>query len=352
MRLRRSLSMMAVVAALFGAPSAALGAPPNRLQVPVVEPSAGTTDTPFILTVTYVSLAGNAATSVSASVGGRAISLSRIAGTAANGTWSATTTLPAGTWSVTFTAATVKGPEPSLNGGTVLVAAVIPPSAAPKSASPTPAEGVEPGPDGAASTPVPVPVQDPTGPPGSGVIVASTAPSRTAAPADPAPSSPAGGSGTSGGGVTAPAAGSGAASDAPPAPASSPSPSEASHAAPDASAAPDDAPATIGVVEGDADLVWRVLVGGLVSVAAVALAGAAWLVAGWRRDAQPEATPATGAADGRMRRATTRARAAASEDPVIAAMGLERPRSGRPRASQVHRGPGERDASPPRRPRR
>ena len=352
MRLRRSLSMIAIVAALFGAPSAVLGAPPNRLELPVVAPNAGTTDTAFILTVTYVSPAGNAATSVVASVGGSTISLSRIAGTAAHGTWSATTTLPAGSWSVTFRAATVKGPAPSLNGGTVLVAAVVPPSAAPKSASPTPAEGVEPGPGGPATTPLPVPAEDPTEPAGSGVIVASTAPSRTAAPADPAPSSPAGASGTSGGGVTAPTAGSGAASDAPPAPAASQSPSEASHAVPDASAAPGDASATIGVVEGDADLVWRVLVGGLVSVAAVALAGAAVLAAGRRRDPQPEATPAAGAADGRMRRATTRARRAASEDPVIAAMGLERPPGNRPRASQVHHGSGERDASSPRRPRR
>lgn len=345
MRLRRGLSVLATMAALFGAPSAVLGAPPNTLEAALVTPAVGTTATPFVFTVTYLSLGGNTATSVTASVAGRTVSLSRVAGTPISGTWTGTSTLPAGTWTVTFNAVTTKGPRPSLGGGTIVVAALASPTP-PRTASPSPARGDEPASEGPTPTAEPMPVEDPTQPAGSGTVVGSTEPSHATTSAEPAT----GGTGSSGDGVTAPVASPGTGAGAPQVPAASQPPAAGSPAEAGASPSPLDAAAT-ALVDDDAGLVWRILVAGLVAVAAVALIGMAWLLAGRRRHAELEA--ATAAAPERpVRGRRSRAGIPSTDDPVIAAMGLDRPGTRRPRASQVHRGPGERDASPPPRPRR
>lgn len=121
MHWRRASTILAMLAALMVAPSSVSAANPNQLSAATVQPSTGTTSTTFVLSVTYTSGAGNAATSVTATVAGRTIPMTISSGTPLNGRWVATTTqLPVGAWPVTFEAV-AKGQDPRISGGPITV---------------------------------------------------------------------------------------------------------------------------------------------------------------------------------------------------------------------------------------
>ena len=130
----------------------------SALSDATVSPTAGTTATPFTLTVRYTSTdrPTRPAQSVWAQVGGARIALVKVAGTAHDGTWQATTTLPAGTWPVTFHAAASGEPAPDpISGPTVTV------TPAPAAPQPTIA-------------PQPVPTEPPAPPPPGGEVAQPT----------------------------------------------------------------------------------------------------------------------------------------------------------------------------------
>ena len=348
MTVRRGLLILPILAALLGVPSAALAAPPNALAAPSVSPLVGSTATTFIFSVQYVSTGGNAATGVTVSVAGRTWAMRLTAGTSTSGTWTASSTLPAGSWPVAFRAAAAKGPQPSANGPIVSVVAA-PVATAPPPPPPAPARTATPAPSRQASVEQGTGTATPTTGPAPG------APAATPRPDASTPTGP-GASGTPGsaepahvasegtrpaGGTTASAApggGSGAVSRAPGAVAA-----ESSDALPVGRARSSAAP---------------VMLLGMVAVAAVALAGTAWLLLAGRRrgdeldpmrvgSPQPAALPRNMAATDQLlsRRGRRRSRIQATDDPVLASMGLDEPAEGRPRAAQVHRGAGMRDAS-------
>ncbi len=133
--MKRGAFLVAVLAALlFGAPSVALAAPPNRLETASAERVGGTPPTVFRLSVRYVSSAGNPAWSVTARVGPLEVPLTLADGTVIDGTWSGTVMLPAGTWPLSYHAGTSKAPKPSLDGPTLTVGEAIggKPSSAPQ----------------------------------------------------------------------------------------------------------------------------------------------------------------------------------------------------------------------------
>src|SRR5688572_12136789 len=128
MRLRGPL-VLAILAALLGAPSIASGAG-NTLSSPGVSPDSGTIDTVFTLTVSYE--ARFPATAVTGAVGGKLLTMSLVAGTPESGTWSASGTLPAGTWAPLFTATDYGGRIATIVGSVVSVLGAAPPAAAPQ----------------------------------------------------------------------------------------------------------------------------------------------------------------------------------------------------------------------------
>lgn len=349
MSVRRGLLLLAITAALVGAPSVALAAAPNLLTDPTAAPSVGTTSTPFVLTVRYVSAAGNPATSVTAQVAGRTVLLSLVAGAATDGLWRGSASLPVGGWPVTFRASTAKGPQPSIGGVTVTVLALAPsPTPAYKTADPSPTKADEEG----SSTPPPTPDDGPaaSGDPGTtatpGQVAASTAPSAAGSPAAPAGSAGTAGA-PPGGTTTAPAGGGPGSSDPPQAGASPSAGASWTEGAPNGGEVGGDGQP--GDIVPDDAMLWTIMIGGLVAVAGVALLGSAWLFLGRRRlraenvpapVVSPPAPPADAVA---MRRRQRRARREASEDPVLAAMGLDPPRT-RPRVD----GASPRPPRPPR----
>ena len=350
---RRTALLFAILTALVAAPSAALAAPPNVLLGAAVTPPAGTTATPFTLSVAYLSTAGTPASSVSATVAGRTLALGLVAGGSASGTWATTIRLPAGSWPTTFRATPAKGPQPVVAGPTISVVTVTAGASTTPSATPDlgadadPSNQFEGGGAGSGST-------SPPAPPAAPVASAVTQVSGSAAPAAVS---------TAAGAPSAAAAGSGG-TPVTPGPAT-PGGGAGASAAPAAPAAsittlPE---ASVGAIPflrstplGDgSEGVWAIMIGGLVAVAAVALIGGAWLVVGRRR--QPAtADGSTGAAavadapeettdELLSRRSRTRARMKPSDDPVLAAMGLDAPPRRPSRASQVDRGPTLRDAT-------
>jgi hypothetical protein len=355
---RRGFLILAILTALLGAPSAALAAPPNVLTAPVVTPAAGTTATTFSLSVQYVSVAGNPATDVTASIGGRSLVMWLAAGTATGGTWTVSTTLPVGTWPVIFRAAAARGPQPTVNGPTVVVLAAPAPvtTAAPSVRAPTPTPSrqasIVDG-SGDTSTASAVPANPAVAPDPTDSPAAEARPSTGAAPVEPAPAASAG--------MLAPAA-EPVATTLPGTAGmdSTPAPGAMTSGTPDpGSLSPvGRARSSEGLLGDASSTTWAIMVVGLVGVAVVALAGTGWLLLGSRRRRgdpmvtvtaapAPATLPPSGESTDQLlsRRSRQRARIRATDDPVLASMGLDEPAEGRPRGSQVHRGAGTRDVS-------
>jgi hypothetical protein len=344
---RRGFLVLAVIAALLGAPQVAFAAA-NALGSPSATPATGSTETVFVLRVEYDGQFP--ATGVTAVVGTRTLPMSLVAGSPTSGTWSAATTLPAGTWPVRYSALVLQGNAPSLSGPTLTVypAAGPPSTPVPTSVSNprTRADGETPTSGGGGSTPAPAPVQAPAS--------SASAPSPNAAPPPPtatgdrdpspageaAPGEPIGAPAPSA--APAPAGGDGAQPEPTPAgeaagtPGRPPGTDGAAGTADPArdgvmagTHAPRPADEAAGPVSADDDLPAAVLLLGLSGVAAMALVGSALMVLARRRRAA-EAPDATVTADAPMisRRAKRLARAATlDDDPILASLGIGRTRS-------------------------
>ncbi|HKO33255.1 MAG TPA: hypothetical protein VJY85_05870, partial [Candidatus Limnocylindria bacterium] len=154
---RRVAALLAIMAALAGAPSSVSAAQPNQLSQASVMPLSGDTSTLFVVMVRYRSTAGNPASVVSVSAGGEVIALTLVSGTTTDGIWSGTATLPPGDWDITFEASVARGSEPSLFGGTVSVAGATAPPTTTGGNTPSTAAGPGAEGDGASSTPAPQP---------------------------------------------------------------------------------------------------------------------------------------------------------------------------------------------------
>jgi hypothetical protein len=119
----RVLLVLAIVAALLGAPSTAFAAG-NELHDARAEPTTGTVATLFVLSVSYD---GNfPAVSVRASVAGLDLPMSLVSGTPTRGTWRTAVSLPVGSWPVAFSATSERGNDPSLAGPTLHVLGAAP----------------------------------------------------------------------------------------------------------------------------------------------------------------------------------------------------------------------------------
>lgn len=362
---RRGLLVLAIIAALIGAPRT-VSAAANALGSPSATPSTGSTETVFVLQVSYDGQFP--ASGVTAAVATRLLAMSLIAGSATSGTWSAATTVPAGTWPVVFTATTLQGNVPALSAMSLSVYdSGAPPSAstparvpnAPRteaggeapasgggSEAPAPLPAQAPAASAPAATTDPVPATAPTAPEGGGPdrgasprerVEGSAAPSAAPAPHEgPALEGPASDDapgtvpGRSGGPPTAVPTGSRGAA--------TPSPGGGALAEP---AAPGPTHRAAGPAAGDASPPVATLLLGLSGVAAVALFGSAVLILGRRRRTRDGAALATqlatqlaarrgaGSEAGRARRARRLARAQLDDDPILASLGIGRSR-GRP----------------------
>ena len=340
MRLLRGLSVLAIVAALWGAPSS-VSAATNELSSAGVSPASGTVTTVFTFRVRYEG--SFPATAVVVIVGGLAVPMSLESGSLGTGWWSGSSLLPSGAWSTSFRATTAQGPAPTLNGPVVIVAGPTPaPSAsggAPPSSGATPesapADGLD-GPTAPPAAPAPPPEE-----------AAATAPAvASPAPEESGPTPGTGGSGGSGapteGGSDAPSAGGTVATPAPggggaggggsgnDAPARQGAPA----ASPPTSPAPADDPAIIRPVADTEprddraaidEKVSDVLLIGLAGVASVAIVGTLLLIAGRRRE-PARATVRPAALRGGLaptRRVAPTGRARPSHDPIVAALGVD-----------------------------
>lgn len=360
--LKRCMLVLAIIAALFGAPTN-VSAAGNELSAAQAGPGSGTTATTFTFKVTYDGRFP--ATSVTTSVAGRTLAMSRVSGSPSSGTWSASTTLPAGTWPVTFSAVPERGNSPSLVGPTVMVtAAVTPPPSAPPKPPPK-------------ATPAPTPDAPPGDNTGTTVTTPQPAPGDSApgdsAPGDSAPDDSAPGDG----GIVpprdddaTPAPGASDATGNPPdgggaEPVGDGAPAATGQIAPSSEAAPA-VGRTTSATDDDATtatdgLLNMVLLVGLSGVAAVALIGVAVMLAGRRRDHDDEtAVPAAASFAARATRSSPEAspdavmerrmlrqsRVRMTDDPIVAALGIgnddDDRRRARRTAGQVSRGPGER----------
>jgi hypothetical protein len=317
MRWHRSLTILAMLAALFTAPSIVSAAPPNELRAASVVPVAGTTDTAFRLSVSYRSSSGNPASAVTATVGGRQVALALAAGTAVDGVWSATTRLPAGTWTVTYRAATDRGPQPTATAGPVNVIPLA--SSQPSSPGSDLPSNETSDPSGTPSTPAPAPLA--TARPKAGGSAPSQAP-RTSAPVATASAAPAlrspeprrGGHATRG--------------------THRPSPSARGGAVTVESDAPDPHDGSTTPAQPGPEPVDMALFAGLVAVAAIGLLGVGWILIGGPRDraepavadAAPDSPdPAVAAIPSVEARARRRARLRMEDDPILASLGLPEP---------------------------
>lgn len=352
--LKHCMLVLAIIAALIGAPTN-VSAAGNELSAAQAGPASGTTATTFTFTVTYDGRFP--ATSVTASVAGRTLAMSRVAGSLSSGTWSASSTLPAGTWPVTFAAVPERGNSASLAGPTVTVAAVTPPPAA----TPTPAPKATPAP---VPAPVPTSVPTPEVPPGGStglpVTPPPTAPRDSASADDDDTISP-------GNDDAIPAPGASdrgspddeGADDLEGAPAATRQVSPSMEAAPAAGpTALESSESAIPTTDG---LLSIVLLVGLTGVAAVALIGVAMMLAARPREGEdeaaipaaarfatratmpsPDTTPNAVSAGGMLRQSRVRM----TDDPIVAALGIgnddDDRRRARRKAGQVGRGPGER----------
>jgi hypothetical protein len=332
----RGLLVLAMIAALMGAPSVAFGAA-NVLVNAQASPSTGTADTQFTLAVTYDGRSD--ARAVQVSVAGRVLDMGLVSGTPAAGTWRVRTTLPAGTWPVVFSAIVEHGNPPMLAGLTLTVTLLDTPlptieSTVPADEQPTDMPATPDQPDGGADAPATpdepaTPVEDGT-----------TSDSPDALPAvTPPPAAPAGTAA-----VDTPTTGTNeedeqgtpAEQEAPAAtaPSSRPAP-----AADDETAGEPDPGAAVEEV----DIVAMMVLIGLAGVAAVAIGGTALLLAMRRRERRADGPPTPmadtqagdHAADGHGvsgmadRQALRRARLRMTDDPIMTALGIDEDIAGR-----------------------
>lgn len=304
---RRSVVLLAMLAALVWAPSSVSAAQPDQLSSGDALPVVGEGGLSYVLSVQYTSTTGNAAQTVSAVVAGQTISLILVSGSALDGTWVATTTLPEGTWVVTFNAATATGPQPPPTFSSVTVGAA--------GSSPAPAQSTDPS-----------GTDDPSSGPGSS---GNPAPQPTVSPK---PSH------------AAPHRRPGRATSSP-APAVTPGRDTGTHDRPrprrsstaDPSATPETeiaggqgTPPPEPIKQPESDGPWWVLVWVSAVVGAVALAGVGWLLLAGRRERLAaeagdgsDADLAVRAIPSVEQRALRRARLRQSDDPILAGLGLD-----------------------------
>lgn len=149
------LVTFAVAASASAAPGAA------KLNGPTVTPVTGTTSTVFAFSVHFIGSASDEAVSVSVSVAGSSLALSRIGGSLQNATWTGSRALPAGSWPVMFSSVSTFGTNPTVAGPTVVVTAPTPTPAPtpPPTPAPTPRPTARPTPrpTGVPSTATPFP---------------------------------------------------------------------------------------------------------------------------------------------------------------------------------------------------
>ena len=340
---RRGFLVLAVIAALLGAPRLASAAA-NALASPSATPTTGTTETVFVLQVDYDGQFP--ATGVTAVVGTRALAMSLGRGSASSGTWRVGTTLPAGTWPVAYSATVVQGNAPSLSGPTLTVHSASPPTTpVPTSVSNprTEAGGDAPTSGGGGSTPAPAPAQAPVTsapagspnamPPPAATEDRDPSPAGEAAPEKPiGPPAPSATPAPAGGDAVQPEA---AASEAPD------TPSEAAGAGGTTEPprdgvmagthAPRPADGLAGPASSDDELLGSVLLLAVSGATAMALVGGVVLVVRRRRRAAaPDAMVASESAmvSPRARRLARAARL--DDDPILASLGVGRTRPTRP----------------------
>lgn len=313
----RGLIVLAIIAALLGAPSIASGAG-NSLASPTASPRSGNTATVFTFGVDYDGQF--AATTVTVSVADLELPLTLVGGTPLVGTWSVSTLLAPGTWTPTFTAIALRGNTASITGATVTVAGLATPA-------PTPAATV--------STSTSPSSNDVDG--DQPFLPGGTAPPEDHAPAsaeDATPADTGGGPGPGTDGLSSatgsPASGdAGDGGDAAAGP-TAPGPVGDPHAAPRMVPAADDPDQAGDPRAGTSDgLLALVLIVGLSGVAAVAIVGTALLAFGRRRRGEPEPANAskqpTGADTESLleRRIVRRSKIRLADDPIVAAMGVD-----------------------------
>jgi hypothetical protein len=334
----RGLLVLAMIAALLGAPSVASAAA-NVLVSAQVSPSTGTIETEFTLAVTYDGKSD--ALAVRVSVAGRVLDMGLVSGTPTAGTWRVRTTLPAGTWPVVFTAVVERGNPPTLAGLTLTVIGLDtpPPTIDATEPADTQPNGPTGGPDQpAGGTDTPPAPDEPAAP----VEEGTTSDSPAALPASTTPRvAPQGTAAALGTTVTAaveegehetPAEQAAPAANAP---SGRPAP-----AADDETAGEPDR--TSGVDEEDG-LLSMVLLIGLAGVAAVAVGGTALLLATRRRERPADGPPAPmadardrtavpgegGVSEMADRQALRRARLRMTDDPIMTALGIDEDIAGR-----------------------
>ena len=334
----RAVLVLAILAALVWAPPTSAAA--NLLDRAEASPTSGTTATRFGLRVSYEGRFP--ALGVTVTVADRAIAMTLLSGTAADGTWQASARLPAGTWPVLFTALAERGNSPTLVGPTLTVvgASATTPSPqvdGPSGDAPTNRAGSQdtPGADTvahptAAGTITPVPAGGDANDAGDSLAPAGpTSPSPTAEPFTAAPSQPStsgpsvapeGGDGDIAEGVAAAEA-----TDASSAAGGERLVAEGGAATPmndEASAAPEpEAAADEGLLD-DAIRISAVWAAMLLVAAAVMLG----LVLRRRRREAADAEALTMAAETEAlleRRALRRAHLLMPEDPIVASMALD-----------------------------
>lgn len=165
-----------------------------------VTPTSGTNATAFTFSVHYTSTdPPRPAQAVWAAVGSATVTLTKVSGTAHDGTWQGTSTLPAGTRQVTFHATTTTDPQPDpLLGPTVTVSqppptpTPVPPTPTPRPPPPTAAPSPVPtqppastrSPDPPRSTPAPTAEESPTASrsPSPTATISGSIPGRTPSP--------------------------------------------------------------------------------------------------------------------------------------------------------------------------
>jgi hypothetical protein len=333
----RGLLVLAMIAALMGAPSVASGAA-NVLVNAQASPVTGTVDTEFTLAVTYDGRSD--ARAVKVSVAGRVVDMSLVSGTPAAGTWRVRTTLPAGTWPVVFSAIVERGNPPMLAGPTLTVTLLDTPPPTIDATEPadeqpndTPATPDQP----TAGTDAPTTPDEPATP----VEEGTTSDSPDALPAvTPPPAAPAGTAAA----VDTPTTGANE-EDEQGTPAEQEAPAATAPSARPAPAADDETagePDPGAAVE-EVDIVAMTVLIGLAGVAAVAIGGTALLLAMRRRERRAGGPPTpmadaragNDAADGHGasgmgdRQTLRRARLRMTDDPIMTALGIDEDIAGR-----------------------
>jgi hypothetical protein len=325
--MRRLCLIFAALAALLGAPSLASAAG-NALAAPSATPTSGTVTTVFTLRVTYDGKFP--ATAVSVSVAGLSLPMARVSGTPLQGTWSVDTLLPAGTWVPAFSSLADRGNAAFISGPAISVAGPgLAATPVPTQGGPTPRTGID---TGDPSLPAdPGDGTDPGGVPAEGgPDPESSADPRASAAGAPSPGDASGGEDPAGpAGPAAPRGGTdaGEAGDDDPAAAptdgSRPAASTGAGGRVRGSGQDSGTPAAIGEDEGVASL----LLIGLSGVALLASIGTALLLLGRRRAATTEgdaSAPSTTDTDALLeRRALRQAKVRLTEDPIVAAMGID-----------------------------